>query len=126
VTRLSRAVFSLSLLAAIAASAEPQFQQRRGGVQSPVEDRMEKERQKNLNKERQAAMKKDMEKLFQLATELKTGVEKTDENMLSLEVIRKTEEVEKLAKSIRDKMKASYMMPGPEAPFDAERRGLRR
>ena len=66
---------------------------------------MQRKQAKEMNQERQATLKKDTEKLLQIATELKQQVDKTNENQLSLEVIRKTEEVEKLAKSIRDKMK---------------------
>ena len=61
---------------------------------------------KAMNQERQASLKKDTDKLLQIATELKQQVDKTNENQLSLEVIRKSEEVEKLAKAIRDKMKS--------------------
>jgi hypothetical protein len=67
---------------------------------------MQRKQAKDMNLERQAALKKDTDKLLQIATELKQQVDKTNENQLSLEVIRKTEEVEKLAKSIRDKMKS--------------------
>ena len=67
---------------------------------------MQHKQVKALNQERQASLKKDTDKLLQIATELKQQVDKTNENQLSLEVIRKTEEVEKLAKSIRDKMKS--------------------
>jgi hypothetical protein len=67
---------------------------------------MQHKQVKAMNQERQASLKKDSDKLLQIATELKQQVDKTNENQLSLEVIRKTEEVEKLAKSIRDKMKS--------------------
>jgi len=70
--------------------------------------RMEHQRLKALNKERQDSLKKDTEKLLQLATELKEAVDKSSQNTLSLEVLRKTEEIEKLSKSIRDKMKDAY------------------
>ena len=66
---------------------------------------MQHKQAKEMNQARQATLKKDTDKLLQIATELKRQVDKTNENQLSLEVIRKTEEVEKLAKSIRDKMK---------------------
>ena len=66
---------------------------------------MQRKQAKEVNQERQATLKKDTDNLLQIATELKQQVDKTNENQLSLEVIRKTEEVEKLAKSIRDKMK---------------------
>jgi hypothetical protein len=36
---------------------------------------------------------------------LKSYVEKSDENVLSLTVVKKAEEIEKLAKSVKDKMK---------------------
>lgn len=70
--------------------------------------RMQREQMKALNKQRQEELKKEMLKLHSLATELKDAVEKTDENILSVQVVRKTEEIEKLAKSIRKKMKEAY------------------
>ena len=56
-------------------------------------------------KDRVAALKKDTDKLLKLSVELKSYVEKSDENVLSLDVIKKAEEIEKLAKSVKDKMK---------------------
>ena len=67
---------------------------------------------KEANKKRQQDIRDDTEKLFQLATDLKAAVEKSSENTLSLDVIRKAEEVEKLAKKVREKMKDAYG-PGP-------------
>ncbi len=61
--------------------------------------------QKKSNLERQQQLKKDTEKLLELATELKQYVDKSNENTLSLEVIRKADQIEKLAKSVKDKMK---------------------
>ncbi|MGH8632035.1 MAG: hypothetical protein ACREU7_14905 [Burkholderiales bacterium] len=66
---------------------------------------MEKRRKKELNKARFTELKRDTDKLLELATELKTHVDKADENMLSVDVLKKTEQIEKLAKSVRDKMK---------------------
>jgi hypothetical protein len=49
-------------------------------------------------------LKKDVEKLFQLASELKAEVEKTDSvQVLSVAMLKKTEEIEKLAKEIRSR-----------------------
>jgi hypothetical protein len=42
-----------------------------------------------------------------MATELKDYVDKTNENVLSLEVVKKAEEIEKLAHSVKEKMKAN-------------------
>lgn len=76
---------------------------------SPGEDTWEieqrKEMQKKSNLERQQQLKKDTEKLLELATELKQYVDKSNENTLSLDVIRKADQIEKLAKSVKDKMK---------------------
>jgi hypothetical protein len=47
-------------------------------------------------------IKKNVEKLYELASELKTEVEKTDSvQVLSLAMLKKTEEIEKLAKEIK-------------------------
>ena len=61
--------------------------------------------EKRANKERVAALKNDTDKLLKLSVELKSYVDKSDENVLSLSVIKKAEEIEKLAKSVKDKMK---------------------
>jgi predicted nuclease with TOPRIM domain len=52
--------------------------------------------------EDQKKMKMDVEKLAQLAEDLKKEVESTDSaSILSLKLVRKAEEVEKLARSIK-------------------------
>jgi recombinational DNA repair protein RecT len=68
-------------------------------------NRITDEMAKKAAKERVAALKSDTDKLLKLSVELKTYVDKSDENVLSLDVIKKAEEIEKLAKSVRDKMK---------------------
>lgn len=76
--------------------------------QSPDHDtvaKMQKEQQKQINKARHEALKKDTNKLLELATELKLYVDKSNENMLSLDVMRKAEQIEKLAHNVREKMK---------------------
>ena len=64
---------------------------------------------KKANQERQADLKRDTEKLLKLATELKEYVDKTNEGMLSVDVVKKAEEIEKLAHSVKDKMKGSLL-----------------
>ena len=75
------------------------------GAPNQAEQEMEHERQKKLNQERQADLKRDTDKLFLLATQLKQAVDKSNEHTLSLEVIKKAGEIEKLARSVREKMK---------------------
>jgi hypothetical protein len=70
-------------------------------------ERMRKEQEKRINKLRQETLKKDTDQLVKLANELKQYVDKTNENMLSLEVLHKAEEIEKLAKTVKDKMKGN-------------------
>lgn len=60
---------------------------------------------KKANLARQADLKRDTEKLLKLATELKESVDKTNESTLSVYVVKKAEEIEKLAHSVKDKMK---------------------
>ncbi len=51
-------------------------------------------------------IKKSVEKLYQLAGELKNEVEKTDSvQVLSLGMVRKAEEIEKLAREIKSRAK---------------------
>ena len=61
---------------------------------------------KAMLEERQKSIKKDVEKLYDLAAQLKTEVEKTDSTTtLSLAMLKKAEEIEKLARQIKDHAK---------------------
>jgi hypothetical protein len=66
-----------------------------------VQHKMEKLRQK----QRFEDMKRDSQKLLDLATELKQYVDKSGENVLSVEVVRKAEEMEKLAHQVKNNMR---------------------
>jgi len=96
-------------LTAVTALAPPQF--RRPPQPSQAERDMEDRQLKLANKKRQEDIQKDTQKLFVLASELKEAVDKSNENMLSLDVIRKAEEVEKLAKKVKDKMREGTSRP---------------
>lgn len=85
----------------------PQVETRQDPAQKEMQDRMARE----ANKKRQQDIRDETDKLFQLATELKAAVDKTNENLLSLDVVRKAEEVEKLAKKVKEKMKESVGPP---------------
>jgi hypothetical protein len=63
---------------------------------------------KAVLEQHQKDIKRDIEKLYDLATQLKTEVEKTDATtVLSLGMVKKAEEIEKLAKQIKDHAKGS-------------------
>jgi len=56
--------------------------------------------------ENQKDIKKDIEKLFDLASQLKQQVEKTDATaVLSLAMVKKAEEIERLARQIKERAK---------------------
>jgi hypothetical protein len=88
---------------------EPQQQQIPGMRQEAPEDRdrakLEREMEKKRNQQRHADLKRDTDQLLKLATQLKEYVDKSNENVLSLDVVKKAEEIEKLAHSVKDKMK---------------------
>jgi len=61
-----------------------------------------------LNRSRQKQLKSDTEKLLQLATELKSAMDKSTSNALPASAERKAEQIEKLAHSVREKMSESF------------------
>ena len=85
---------------------DPQFGRER--QKDATVEKLERDREKALNKQRQTSLQKDTDRLLELATELKQNVDKSNEHTLSLDVIKKAEEIEKLAKQVKDKMKGSY------------------
>jgi DNA anti-recombination protein RmuC len=81
--------------------------QRQREPDSPWTQQQKQEMLKKQNEQRQQEIKKDTDQLLELATELKQYVDKTNENIISLDVIKKAEQIEKLAKSVKEKMKGS-------------------
>lgn len=74
--------------------------------ESPRDPKLDSQQAKSLLEQNQKDMKKNIERLFELASQLKDEVEKTDATTtLSIAMLRKTEEIEKLARSIRDRAK---------------------
>ena len=59
----------------------------------------------NANDARHKRMEADAAKLLELSTELKADVDKAGKDELSLEVMRKAEEIEKLAHDVKERMK---------------------
>jgi hypothetical protein len=59
-------------------------------------------------RDRQSQLRLDAEKLVALTAELKQHVDKAGANILSLDVIKKAQEIQKLAKSVQDKMRNAY------------------
>ncbi len=70
-----------------------------------IPPQMESDQAKMRNVERQKQLVEETQKLLSLANELKADVDKSNKDMLSLEVVRKADEIEKLAHNVKEKMK---------------------
>ena len=73
-------------------------------LDAPMENAAAKQAEMR-NDERQKRLVSDTAKLLTLATELHQDVGKTDKHILSVEVVKRAEEIEKLARSVKDRMK---------------------
>ena len=71
----------------------------------PINTKMEEQQAKLRNNDRQKRLQTDSARLLALATELKEQVDKTNKDDLSVDMIKKADEIEKLAKSVKDRMK---------------------
>ena len=78
---------------------------RRQEPPDPSRARLQEEQAKKVNDERQKRLEGDTAKLYELAGELKEQVAKSDKNTLSVDVVKKADEIERLAKSVKDKMR---------------------
>ena len=58
--------------------------------------------------DRRSQLRLDTEKLVALTAELKQHVDKAGANILSMDVIKKAQEIQKLDKSVQDKMRNAY------------------
>ena len=105
VVMMSCALASVESGAQIVIPRDPSTRQQ--GPEDETRKKWEHEREKKANQDRFQKLKNDTEKLVALSNELKDDVAKANEHMLSLDVIRKAEEIEKLAKSVKEKMKAN-------------------
>lgn len=56
--------------------------------------------------QKRADLRADTEKLYKLTQELKAEVEKSNKDTLSVSVVKKAQEVERLAKSIKERSRA--------------------
>ena len=66
---------------------------------------MEDERRKAANDDRHKRLTSDVDRLLALTNELKTDVDKSNKDELSIEVIKKAQEIEKLAHDVQSRMK---------------------
>lgn len=98
-------IATLGALFAVAQDPSKRNPTTASGEEEP-DPKLDPKRAKTILEQLQKDLKRDIQKLFQLATELKEESEKTDAmTTLSLPLLKKTEEIEKLARQIRDKAK---------------------
>ena len=71
----------------------------------PLDPHREEQQAKMRNDDRQKRLVADTDKLLALATDLKQQVDKSTKDTLSVDVIKKAGEIEKLAHSVKERMK---------------------
>ena len=88
----------------------PMVQQGPNTSNVPVrtQEEADRERARKANEMLQMEIKRDTEKLFQLTTELKDLVDKSGQGILPADILKKAEQVEKLAHGVKSKIKQSY------------------
>ena len=73
-----------------------------------TEDIVHRQQAIAANQQRQVEIKRDMEKMATLTEQLKEYLAKSDQGVMSLDAIKKAEQIEKLARSIKSKLKQSF------------------
>jgi|SRR5580698_581911 hypothetical protein len=73
----------------------------------PMARRSMEQQVQRRNTQRQQDILNDTAKLLELAQQLKIEVDKSRKDQMSVSVIKKAEEIEKLAKAVKEKMKGS-------------------
>ncbi len=71
----------------------------------PAVGDIQRKQEKLRQDERQKRLVADSDKLLVLATQLHEEVAKTDKNILSMDVIRRADEIEKLAHTVKERMR---------------------
>lgn len=118
-TVLIFAIFTMPVIPAQSQNGLPQLGQpgpRTSHGNDSIPPDMRKSMEKKANQQRQAELRRDTERLVKLSTELKQYVDKTNENILSLDVIKKADEIEKLAHSVKTKMRGEQYSTNPDIP----------
>jgi hypothetical protein len=78
-----------------------------GSVPVSSGDDIQKQQARAASVQRQAEIRRDTDKMFELTTELKDYLQKSEQGTISIDAIKKAEQIEKLAHSVKSKMKQS-------------------
>jgi hypothetical protein len=71
----------------------------------PMQHQRLEKMEKARNSDRQKQLVQDTDKLLALAKQLKDDVDKSNADTLSIDVVKKAGEIEKLAKNVKDRMR---------------------
>lgn len=99
----SRAQSLPGQLPSAAQSSDPLHQKNRDEPTTPSDILAKQSRARN--DERQRKLMADTDKLLALATSLHDDVAKTNKDVMSLDVIKRADEIEKLAHNVKERMK---------------------
>jgi hypothetical protein len=88
----------------------PAVSQSQGMGAPPVTsgDDVQKRQALAANQQRQIEIRRDTEKMAELTQELKDYLAKSEHGTMSVDAIKKAEQIEKLAHSVKSKMKQSF------------------
>jgi len=94
--------------------AQPQFQDLRLPLPSMAPngpgtgDDVQRQQAIAVNQQRQMEIRRDTEKMLALTAELKDYLQKADKGIMSVDAIKKAEQIEKLAHGVKSKMKLAF------------------
>lgn len=115
-SRLSWSIFPFSAWLALACLASAQQihlppavsqSQSMGGMPTTTGDDVQKQQAIAANQQRQVEIRRDADKMAQLTQELREYLSKNDQ-VMSVDAIKKAEQIEKLAHNVKSKLKQSY------------------
>jgi hypothetical protein len=81
---------------------------RTGDSPAPEGDEIQRQQAIAANGQRQVEIRRDTDKMLQLTAELRDYLQKSQQGVMSIDAIKKAEQIEKLARSVKSKMKQSY------------------
>ncbi len=79
-----------------------------GAIPVSTGDEVQRQQWVAANQQRQVEIRRDSEKMAELTHELNVYLQTSDSAVMSVDAIKKAEQIEKLAKSVRSKMKQSF------------------
>ena len=74
----------------------------------PEGDDIQRQQAIAANAQRQSEIRRDTERMLQLTAELKDYLQKAEHGIVSVEAIKKAEQIEKLAHGVKSKMKLAF------------------